>query len=104
MDVSSLSQLSSLLQTGTDFSQQSKSSVTADGSSMFKDVLSGLISDANSTDQAFQADIVKAAAGELDNPHQLLIDSTKSSIALQLVTSVRNNALEAYNEILRMQV
>lgn len=72
--------------------------------SAFGDIFNGLINNVNTTDATFQSDTVKAAAGELDNPHQLLIDSTKASIALQMFSSVRNNALDAYNDIMKMSV
>jgi flagellar hook-basal body complex protein FliE len=71
---------------------------------MFQDLFSSLIGDANSTDATFQGDIVQAAEGELANPQQLEIDSTKAGIALQLVSNVRNDALEAYNDVIKMSI
>lgn len=71
---------------------------------MFKDIFQDLIGSVNTTDSALQADTIKAAEGELDNPQQLLIDSSKASIALQLVTSVRNDALQAYSDIIKMSL
>jgi flagellar hook-basal body complex protein FliE len=101
MDISALSQLSSMPSL---LSTQQSTSTGGDGTSMFQDILGGLIGDANSTDSAFQADIVQAASGELSNPQQLEIDSTKAGIALQLVSNVRNDALEAYNDVIKMSV
>lgn len=83
---------------------QTQTAASADGTSMFRDIFQNLVGDVNATDSAFQADTVKAAEGELDNPQQLLIDSTKASIALQLVTSVRNDALQAYSDIIKMSL
>jgi flagellar hook-basal body complex protein FliE len=103
MSISSISQLAGM-SNGLDLTQQSGGASSADGTSMFKDIYNGLISSANQTDSAFQADIVKASEGELDDPQQLLIDSSKASIALQLVSSVRNDALQAYSDITKMQV
>jgi flagellar hook-basal body complex protein FliE len=71
---------------------------------MFGDLLNNMIGQVNSTDSAFQGDIVKAAQGELDNPQQLVIDSSKAQIALQLVTNVRNTAIDSYNDIIKMSV
>ena len=73
-------------------------------SSMFSDVLGGLLNQVNTTDAAFQGDIVKAAEGEMDNPQQLVIDSTKANVALQLVSNIRTSALSAYNDIIKMTV
>lgn len=95
--ISGLSSVSSML------SQQSTTSST-NSTSMFKDLYDGLISNVNTTDSAFQGDIVKAAEGELDNPQQLTIDSSKANIALQLVSNVRNEAISAYNDVIKMSV
>lgn len=89
---------------GTSAGLTQAASAQPDGTQMFQNVLGDLISNVNQTDSVYQADIVKAAAGELDNPHQLLIDSQKANIALQLTISVRNKALESYNSIVNMQV
>ena len=92
--------------TGTDSLTASAQSLNPypDGTSLFTDVALRLVDGVNSTDATFQADLVKAAAGELDNPHQLLIDSEKANVSLQLMISMRNKALEAYNSIISMQV
>ena len=103
MDISALSSLTGLAQSNAAGTQQTGSS-TADGTSMFSEIYNGLIDSVNQTDSALQADIVKAAEGELDNPQQLLIDSSKATISLQLLASVRNNALTAYDDVTKMQV
>lgn len=83
---------------------QSTGTSASDGSEMFKDIFNGLISNANQTDAVFQADTIKSAQGELDNPHQLLIDSEKAEVALQLTINVVNKAIGAYNDIIKMSV
>lgn len=47
---------------------------------------------------------VKAATGDLDNIHDYTIAATEASVTTQLTVAVRNRALEAFNEIMRMQV
>jgi flagellar hook-basal body complex protein FliE len=44
------------------------------------------------------------AAGRTDNIHQVLIAAEKADIALQFTMQVRNKILDAYNEIMRMQI
>jgi flagellar hook-basal body complex protein FliE len=44
------------------------------------------------------------AAGRIDNIHQVLIAAEKADIALQFTMQIRNKIMDAYNEIMRMQV
>jgi flagellar hook-basal body complex protein FliE len=44
------------------------------------------------------------AKGELSDVHQLTIASEQAMVALELTVQVRNKAVEAYQEIMRMQI
>ncbi|NLL69658.1 MAG: flagellar hook-basal body complex protein FliE [Epulopiscium sp.] len=44
------------------------------------------------------------AAGRLDNFHSLSIAQSKASIALEYTVQVRNQILDAYREIMRLQL
>lgn len=44
------------------------------------------------------------AAGKTDNIHQVLIAIEKADIALQFTMQVRNKIMDAYSEIMRMQI
>ncbi len=47
---------------------------------------------------------VKAVTGDLDDVHDYTIASAQSALALELTAAVRNKAVEAFTEIMRMQV
>lgn len=47
---------------------------------------------------------VKAATGDLTDVHDYMIASTKASLATELTVAVRNKAVEAFNDIMRMPV
>ena len=46
---------------------------------------------------------VKAVTGDLTDVHDYTIAAAESSTALELTAAVRNKAVEAFNEIMRMQ-
>ena len=47
---------------------------------------------------------VQAATGDLTDVHDFMIASTKATLATELTVAVRNKAIEAFNEIMRMQI
>jgi flagellar hook-basal body complex protein FliE len=46
---------------------------------------------------------VAAATGDLTDVHDFVIAATEASLATQLTVAVRNKALDAFNEIMRLQ-
>lgn len=47
---------------------------------------------------------LKWAMGEVDNPHDLTIALSKASQALNYTTAIRDRLLDAYKEIMQMQI
>lgn len=47
---------------------------------------------------------VQAATGTLTNLHDYTIAATQAAVTTQVTVAVRNKAVEAFNEIMRMQV
>ena len=47
---------------------------------------------------------IQFALGESDNTHDLLIAQTKATVALQYTVAVRDKLLDAYREIMQMQI
>jgi flagellar hook-basal body complex protein FliE len=51
-----------------------------------------------------QGDLQQLAVGEAQNLHEVLVRLEESRTALQLLLQVRNRVLEAYQDVMRMQV
>lgn len=70
----------------------------------FSDMLSDAI---NSVDQAMKESDQKVQsfiAGETENVHDVMISMQRAQVSFQLMTEIRNKAIEAYHEISRMQI
>jgi len=70
----------------------------------FADIFSEAMNTAISTATDSKASTLALLAGQTDDMAGLLIDGQKAEIALSLALSLRNKVLEAYTEIMRMQV
>lgn len=70
----------------------------------FSDLLKRFIADVNSDQLSAKEAEMKIINGDVKNLEELMYQIQKSEISLRLVTEIRNKALEAYQEIFRMQV
>jgi flagellar hook-basal body complex protein FliE len=70
----------------------------------FKNILTGFLTEANKTDYDDKTSNVKLMTGEADNTHEAMIAAEKADIALRLTIQIRNKVIDAYNEIMRMQI
>ncbi len=68
--------------------------------SIFDDALQNYVEAEAKVDE----DIYKLSIGESDDLHSLMINTRKSEMSLDLLVQLRNKALDAYNEIMRMGV
>ena len=51
-----------------------------------------------------QTDLQQLAAGDVQNLHQVMIRLEESRLSFQLLLQVRNRLLEAYQDVMKMQV
>ena len=87
--------------TSTFSSQATKSVAPAESAGKFFNELVAKINELQvSSDQSIQ----QFATGENKNLHEVMIAMEKASISFQFMSQVRNKALDAYQEIMRMQV
>jgi flagellar hook-basal body complex protein FliE len=56
------------------------------------------------TQKSADALAVKAATGDLNAIHDYTIAATQAQVTTQLTVAIRNKAVEAFNEIMRMPV
>lgn len=81
-------------------------SLTAEGS-MFEALLSSAVDNIKTTNSYLsdaENEEIKFALGETENTHDLTIALQKASTALQYTVAIRDRLLEAYKEIMNMQI
>lgn len=74
---------------------------------VFGEILDGVMQKINQVNDAqiYAADLADAfARGEVDNIEQVMIAGQKADIMMQFAMAVRTKILDAYNEIMRMQI
>jgi flagellar hook-basal body complex protein FliE len=75
----------------------------ATGSS-FSNILGQGLDSLQSTQATADNLSVQAATGTLTNAHDLMIATTQAQLATQLTVALRNKAVDAFNEVMRMQI
>lgn len=70
----------------------------------FNSFLTNAINQVNEMQKKEEVYKDQLAVGELDNLHDLTIATEKADITLQLTMAIRNKVVEAYKEIMRMQI
>ena len=70
----------------------------------FSDFLKQALENVNALEQNADNSRMLLASGKIDNLHQVMIDAEKAAIAVQFTVQIRNKVMEAYNEIMRMQL
>ena len=75
-----------------------------ESSRSFANILSEAFGTAEKTDLADKASGIELLMGQSDDLSGLLLDAQKAELSLNLALQLRNKVVDAYNEIMRMQV
>ena len=70
----------------------------------FKSVFNDALNNYKEAEKQVDEDIYKLSIGESDDVHNLMINTQKAEMSLDLFLQLRNKALDAYNEIMRLSV
>ena len=76
----------------------------AEATTTFKDILSNALNETERLYGVTETDTQALLSGEVDDVAQVMINGSKFEMSLNMVVQVRNKLLDAYNEIMRMQV
>ena len=108
MDGLTISTAKKMLESGKTFSELKKQNITPQPTGLdaksFKDTLTEAVDKVNQLQMEADVKMQKVATGESSNISEVMIATEKADIALKLMMSVRNKMIDAYQEIMKMQV
>ncbi len=70
----------------------------------FGDILGSSLENVDQLQKNADGLAVKAATGDLNDVADYMVSATEASLATDLTVAVRNKAVDAFNEIMRMQI
>lgn len=107
MDGLTISKAKDLLNTGKTTSELNNKRVLPDAGSdqvSFSDTFNKAVNHVNDLQKDADVKMQQLATGETSDIAGVKIAAEKADIALRLMTSVRNKMIDAYHEIMKMQV
>lgn len=97
--------VNNISQTSIPVSTMSKPSASQGGEqSKFLDTLKAAIGNVNEAQVASDIKTEALAKGNIDDLHNVMITAQKASITLETTVQIQKKAIDAYNEVMRMQV
>jgi flagellar hook-basal body complex protein FliE len=70
----------------------------------FKETVNNFVNDVNELQLKAGESIESFAGGEAENVHEVMIAMTKAEVSFKFMMETRNKLIDAYKEIMRMQV
>jgi flagellar hook-basal body complex protein FliE len=80
------------------------SAAPVSGDRGFADILAGTVEQLNGVQANADALATQAATGDLQDAHDYMIASTEAKLATETVVTLKNSAVAAFTEIMRMPV
>lgn len=104
MDLRPIDSIQRLLPSSGTLNTVNKAEDASVPGAMFADIFQSMIDTVKETDADKNNKEYLLAVGELDNPAELTIALKKYETSVALMVQMRDRALEAYNEIMRISV
>ena len=81
-----------------------KNKINSDKNKSFSQIFRDNVNQVNQLNKEADKLAESFAIGEIDNIHEVTLAAEKAQIAVNLTSAIQNNVMQAYEEIMRMQV
>jgi flagellar hook-basal body complex protein FliE len=82
----------------------SMSATPSTGASGFSQVIQRFINDTNNQQLKADQSVELLATGQSDNVHDTMLALTRADLSMRVFMEVRNKVIDAYQEVMRMQL
>jgi flagellar hook-basal body complex protein FliE len=101
MDLEQIRRIQSILESETPKESQPN---RTEGEASFKETLQTFIKDVDNLQINAEEMSQKLVTGEVENIHQVMLAMEEAHTSFQLMMEMRNKILDAYREVMKMQV
>lgn len=88
---------------GSDGIVKSVSEASSEGT-LFKDVFQNAVNDAKTKEKVYEDKLYLLTTGQIDDAHTVPIAAAQAQLSIDFLVQLRNKAVEAYNEIMRISL
>lgn len=85
-------------------SEVGKTANKSDGNTSFTGLLKENLEDVNQLQKGSEEIIKDFSLGKVDNVHEVTVAAEKARLAVDLTTAIQSKVLDAYQEIMRIQL
>ncbi len=103
MTMDEIRRIQSILQQQAPQEKQRTQEIPADQES-FKEALEKITKDVNNLQKNAEESAQKLVSGDVENIHQVMVAMEEANTSFRLMMEMRNKIMEAYKEIMKMQV
>lgn len=75
-----------------------------EGKTLFKDIFSDAIKNVTDAERNLEDQQYLLTTGQIDDAHSVPIAAAEAQLSIDLLVSLRNKAVEAYNELMRISL
>ena len=83
---------------------KTSNSVVEEGTALFKDIFSDMVQNVKDTQKNLEDKQYLLATGQIDDAHTVPIAAADAQLSVDLLVQLRNKAVEAYNELMRISL
>lgn len=87
-----------------DMGNDKKAASVQDGSAMFQDIFKEAVQNVKSSEADLSKQEYLLSTGQIDDAHTVPAAAAKAQLSVELLSTLRNKALEAYTEMIRISI